>query len=68
MQMTVMSEGLLLNLKYIKMSREERGIQALLTQPPLVIVCHELIIWRLTIYGFAMVLNVGAVCHVKPSR
>ena len=34
--MTVMSEGLLLNLKYIKMSCEERGIQALLTQPPLV--------------------------------
>ena len=68
MQMTVMSEGLLLNLKYIKMSREERGFQALLTQPPLVIVYHELIIWRLTIYGFAMVLNVGAVCHVKPSR
>ena len=66
--MTVMSEGLLLNLKYIKMSREEEGFQALLTQLPLVIVCHKLIIWRLTIYGFAMVLNVGAVCHVKPSR
>ena len=54
--------------KYIKMSREEGGFQALLTQLPLVIVCHELIIWRLTIYGFAMVWNVGAVCHVKPSR
>ena len=32
--MTVMSEGLLLNLKYIKMSREEGGFQALLTQLP----------------------------------
>ena len=32
--MTVMSESLLLNLKYIKMSREERGFQALLTQLP----------------------------------
>ena len=53
--MTVMSEGLLLNLKYSKMGREDRGFQALLTQLPLVIVCHELIIWRLTIYGFAMV-------------
>ena len=51
--MTVMSEGLLLNSKYIKMGREEGGFQALLTQLPLVIVCHELIIWRLTIYGFA---------------
>ena len=34
MQMTVMSEGLLLNLKYVKMSREEGGFQALLTQLP----------------------------------
>ena len=68
LQMTVMSEGLLLNLKYIKMSREEGGFQALLTQLPLVIICHELIIWRLTIYASAMVWNVGAVCHVKPSR
>ena len=42
--MTVMSEGLLLNSKYIKMGREERGFQAFLTQPPLVIVCHKLII------------------------
>ena len=41
--MTLMSEGLLLNAKYIKMAREEGG----LTQLPLVIVCHELIIWRL---------------------
>ena len=49
MQMTVMSEGFLLNSKYIKMGREEGGFQALLTQLPLVIVCHELIIWRLTI-------------------
>ena len=43
--MTVVSEGLLLNSKYIKMGREEGGFQALLTQLPLVIVCHELIIW-----------------------
>ena len=47
--MTVMSEGLLLNSKYIKMAREEGSFQALLTQLPLVIVYHELIIWRLTI-------------------
>ena len=53
--MTVMSEGLLLNSKYIKMGREEGGFQALLTQLPPVTVCHELIIWRLTIYGSAMV-------------
>ena len=38
--MTVMSEGLLLNSKYIEMGREEEGFQAFLTQPPLVIVCH----------------------------
>ena len=44
MQMTVMSEGLLLNSKYIKMGREEGGFQAFLTQPPLVIVCYKLII------------------------
>ena len=43
MQMTVMSEGLILNSKYIKMASEERGFRALLTQLPLVIVCHELI-------------------------
>ena len=49
--MTVMSEGLLL----FKMAREEGGFQTLLTQLPLVIVCHELIIWRLTINGSAMV-------------
>ena len=55
MQITVMSEGLLLNSKYIKMAREERGFRALLTQLPIVIVCHELIIWRLSIYGSAMV-------------
>ena len=66
--MTVMSEGLLLNSKYIKVAREEGGFQALLTQLPLEIVCHELIIWRLTIYCSVMVCNVGAVCHVKPSR
>ena len=34
--------------KFLEVSR-------LLTQLPLVIVCHELIIWRLTIYGSAMV-------------
>ena len=56
MQKTVMSEGLLLNSKYIqKMGRQEGGFQALLTQLPLVIVCLELIIWRLTVYGSAMV-------------
>ena len=53
--MTVMREGLLLNSKYIKMGREEGDFQAFLTQLPLVIVCHELIIWRLSIYGSAMV-------------
>ena len=40
MQMTVMSEGLLLNSNYIKMGREKGGgggFQAFLTQPPLVI-------------------------------
>ena len=51
--MIVMSEGLLLNSKYIKMGRKEGGFQALLTEPALL--CHELIIWRLTIYGSAMV-------------
>ena len=50
--MTVMSEGLLLNSKYIKVSREEGGFHALLTQLLLVIVCC---LWRLTIYGSAMV-------------
>ena len=57
--MTVMSEGLLLNSKDMKMARDEGGSQALLTQLPLVIVCHELIIWRLTTYGSAMVCHVG---------
>ena len=68
MQMTVMSESLLLNSKYIKMGREDGGFQALLTQLPLLIVCHELIIWRLTIYGSEMVWDVGTIWHVKPSR
>ena len=36
------------------MGREEGGFQALLTQLPLLIVCRELIIWRLSIYGSAM--------------
>ena len=54
--MTVMTEGLLLNSKYIQeMGREDGGFQALLTQLPLVIVCYELIIWGLTTYGSAMV-------------
>ena len=39
MQMTVISEGLLLNSKYIKIGRKKGGFQAFLTQPPLVIVC-----------------------------
>ena len=34
--MTVMSDGLLLNSKYIKIGREEGGFHALLTQLPLV--------------------------------
>ena len=34
--MTVMSEGLLLNSKYIKMGRKKGGFQGFLTQPPLV--------------------------------
>ena len=37
MQTTIISEGLFLNSKYIKMSREEEGFQAFLTQPPLVL-------------------------------
>ena len=68
MQMIVMGEGLVLNSEYIEMGHEEGGFQAFLTELPLVIVCHELIIWRLSIYGSAMVWNVGAVFHVKPSR
>ena len=35
--MTVISEGLLLNSKYIKMGREEEGFQAFLTQAPVVL-------------------------------
>ena len=38
--MTVMSEGLLLNSKYIQMGREEEGFQAQITQLPLVNVRH----------------------------
>ena len=37
MQMTVISEGLLLNSKYIKMGREEEGFQAFLIQAPVVL-------------------------------
>ena len=40
MQMAIMSEGLPQKLKCIKTGRKERGFQAFLTQPPLVIVCH----------------------------
>ena len=40
MQMTVTSEGLFPNSKYIKMGGKERAFQAFLTQPPLVNVCH----------------------------
>ena len=53
--MTVMSEGLLLNSKYIKMGCEDNFFYAILAQLPLAIVCHELIIWRFSIYGSAMV-------------
>ena len=35
--MTVISEGLLLNSKYIKMGHKEEDFQAFLTQPPLVL-------------------------------
>ena len=63
-----MKEGLLLNSKYVKMVREEEGFQAFLTQLPLEIVRHELIICLLSIYGSAIVWNAGAVFHVKPSR
>ena len=38
--MTVMSEGLFQNSKYIKMVCEEGGFQTFLTQPPLVNVYH----------------------------
>ena len=51
--MTVMSEGLLLNSKYIKIDREEGGFQAFLKQPPLVIVCHA--VKGLSFYSFATV-------------
>ena len=47
--MIVMSEGFLLNSKYIEMGREEGSFQVFLTDLPLVIVCHELIIWQLSI-------------------
>ena len=53
--MTVMSEGLLLNSKYIKMGREEGGFLSFPHTVTSCIVCRELIIWRLSIYGSAMV-------------
>ena len=37
--MTVMSESLPLDSKYIKIRLEEEGFQAFLTKPPLVFVC-----------------------------
>ena len=39
--MTVMSEGLLLKSKYIKMGRAEGGFQAFLTQPPRSVSAHR---------------------------
>ena len=45
--MTVMSEGLSLNSKYIKTGREKGGFEVFLTQPPLAM--------RLCIYSFATV-------------
>ena len=57
--MTVMSEGLLLNSKYIKMGREEGGFQALITQLPLVIICHELINWSEMLVQYFMSSQVG---------
>ena len=38
--MTVMSESLPLNSRYIKIGHEEEGIQTFATQPPPVFVCH----------------------------
>ena len=51
--MTVMSEGLPLNSKYIKMDREERGFQAFLAQPPLLIVSHA-VLDHLTVIHFRL--------------
>ena len=51
--MTVISEGLLLNSKYINMGREERVFK-LSSQPPLVKFTMRLI-KRLSNYGFATV-------------
>ena len=47
--MTVMSEGLLLNSKYVIMGRKEGSFQAFLAQLPLAIVCHE--VYRLSNLG-----------------
>ena len=47
------------------MARDEGGSQALLTQLPLVIVCHKLIIGRLTIYGSTMVCQSQAKSVIK---
>ena len=51
MQMTVISDGLLLNSNYIKMGHEEEGFQAFLTQPPPVLFAMRAV-WRLSSYGF----------------
>ena len=64
--MTVMSEGSLLNSKYIKMRREEGGFRAFLTQPPLVIVCHA--VSKLSIYGFATVRRAKGLVALDFSR
>ena len=78
MQMTVMSEGLLLNLKYIKMSREERGFQAWLTQlpetlsPPYIsspsLTYRRLVIFENTIFQLNSLNITVFVCHVSGSK
>ena len=40
--MTVISEGFLLNSKYIKMGHEKKGFQDFLTRPPLVLFAMRL--------------------------
>ena len=40
--MTAMSEGLLVNSKYIKMGREKGWFQSFLTLVPLVVICHAM--------------------------
>ena len=57
MQMAIMSEGLPQKLKCIKIGREERGFQAFLTQPPLVIVCHVVLNHLTFIYLWLRLCN-----------